>query len=128
MALGEFTKQIAQQALLSATTKEPPAPAAPGQPENLTATFFGQIHAMQKAVKDDEELAIQFGQGADKVRILELFAPSPQVVVLTGTDAERNLTRVISTVESLQLVLKVMKVQPGAKPLRVALIAPKPKS
>jgi hypothetical protein len=47
------------------------------------------------------------------------------VVVLSGTDADRNLTRVISGVESLQLVSKVMKVAPGARPARVALVTPK---
>ena len=45
----------------------------------------------------------------------------------TGTDAERHLTRVISPVDALQLVAKVMKVQPGAKPHRVGLVMPKAK-
>ena len=70
MALGEFTKQIAQQAILSATSKEPPPPIAPQQSENVTAVFLGQIHAMQKALKDDEELLVQFGT----IRVLEIFA------------------------------------------------------
>src|SRR5437879_2364731 len=123
MALGEFTKQIAQQAILSATTKDPPPPTAPQQPDNVTAVFLGQIHAMQKALKEDEELVVQFGT----IRVLEIFAPSRQVLVLTGTDADRSLTRVIAAVESLQLVCKTARVQPGAKPQRVALINPKPK-
>ena len=42
-------------------------------------------------------------------------------------DAERHLTRVISPVDALQLVAKVMKVQPGAKPHRVGLVMPKAK-
>jgi hypothetical protein len=46
---------------------------------------------------------------------------------LSGLDAERNLTRVIAGVESLQLVCKVSKVQAGAKPARLALVTPKPK-
>jgi len=46
--------------------------------------------------------------------------------VLTGIDTERNLTRIISAAEHLELTCKVMKVQPGAKPVKVALIAPKP--
>jgi hypothetical protein len=48
------------------------------------------------------------------------------VAVLTGIDSERNLTRVISPSENLQLICKVMKAQPGARPVKVAVIAPKP--
>jgi hypothetical protein len=122
MAIGEFTKQIAQQAILSATSKEAPPPAA-AQPENPSAVLLGQIAAMQKALKEDEELVVTC-QG---VRVVEIFAPSRQMVVLTGHDSDRALTRIIAGVESLQLVCKVAKAQTGAKPLRVALVTPKPK-
>ena len=127
MALGEFTKQIAQQAILSATSKDPAPPAQPAAAENLTAVFLGQVNAMQKALKEDEELAVYYQSGPERLRVMEIFAPSRQVAVLTGTDADRNLTRIIASAESLQLVCKVTKVQPGAKPSRVALITPKPK-
>jgi hypothetical protein len=124
MALVDLTKQIAQQAILSATTKEP---AQAPQPENVAVTILGQIAGMQKALKEDEELVVLFQNGAERIRVMEVFAPSRQVAVLSGTDADRNLTRVISAVESLQLVCKVMKVQPGTKPVRVGLISPKQK-
>lgn len=122
MAIGEFTKQIAQQAILSATSKEAPVPSAP-QPENPSAVLLGQIAAMQKALKEDEELVVT----CQSVRVVEIFAPSRQMVVLTGHDADRALTRIIGGAESLQLICKVSKVQPGAKALRVALVTPKPK-
>jgi hypothetical protein len=124
MPLGELTKQIAQQAILSATTKEPPPP-PPAQPqrENLAGSFFAQVAAMQKPLKDDEELAIHYHHGPDSIRVLEMFAPSPGVVVLTGSDSNRNLARVIAAAETLQLVCRVVK--SGAKPLRVPLITPK---
>lgn len=124
MALGDLTKQIAQQALLSATTKEP---AGPPPPDHVCAIILGQIGAMQKALKEDEELVVLFHNGAERIRVMEIFAPSRQVAVLSGTDPDRNLTRVISAVESLQLVCKVMKVAPGAKPVRVSLVTPKQK-
>jgi hypothetical protein len=124
MALVDLTKQIAQQALLSATTKEPaPAP----QPENVAATFLAQIAAMQKALKEDEELVVLFQNGAERIRVMELFAPSREVAVLSGADADRNRLRVICAVASLQLTCKVFKVPPGTKPARVGLINPKPK-
>jgi hypothetical protein len=122
MAIGEFTKQIAQQAILSATSKEAPPPAV-AQPENPSGVLLGQIAAMQKALKEDEELVVTC-QG---IRVVEIFAPSRQMVVLTGHDADRALTRVIGGAESVQLVCKVAKAQPGGKPLRVALVTPKPK-
>jgi hypothetical protein len=130
MALGELTKQIAQQALLSATTAKepaPPPPAAAPPAENLAAVLLGQINAMQKALKDDEELLITFHNAAERIRVMEIFTPARQMAVLTGMDAERNLTRIIASIDSLQLVCKVVKAAPGAKPVRVALVTPKPK-
>lgn len=126
MAFVDLTKQLAKEAFLSAT-KDPPAPVAPSQAENTGAVIFGQIHGLQKALKDDEELVVWFANAGEKLRVMEIFLPSPKVAVLSGHDAERNLTRVISPVDALQLVVKVMKVAPGAKPLRVGLVMPKAK-
>jgi len=127
MAIVDLTKQLAKEAFLSATQDPPAAPAAPAQADNAGTVIFGQIHGMQKALKEDEELAVWFANVTEKLRVMEIFLPSPKVVVLSGHDAERNLTRVISSVDALQLVAKVMKVTPGAKPIRVGLIMPKPK-
>ena len=137
MALGQLTKQIAQQALLDSL--RPPDAAqvseslktarpAASSGENTCAVMLGQIQAMQKAVKEDEELVVLLHNGLETMRVLEVYVPSWNVAVLTGIDADRNLTRVIAPAESLQLICKVMKAQPGAKPVKVALIAPKPGS
>ncbi len=125
MALGEFTKQIAQQALLSATAapKEAPTPAA----DSTAAAILAQIAAMQKQLKDDEELAVWFQHGAERLRVVEIFIPSPQVVVLTCVDANRALARVVSAASALQLICKTSKLPPGAKPARVGLISQKTK-
>jgi len=124
MALGELTKQIAQQALLSATEKAPEKPAAPAV-ENPAAVVLGQIAAMQKALKEDEELVVTMQAGGEKIRVMEIFTPSRHMAVLSGQDGERNLTRVVSAVDALQLVCKVMKVAAGGKATRVGLVAPK---
>ncbi len=125
MALGELTKQIAQQALLNATTeKEKPAPAQPAA-ENPGAIVLNQIAGMQKALKEDEELFVAVQSGGEKIRVMEIFMPSPHVLVLSGLDGERNRARVISAVEALQLVCKVVKAPAGAKPARIGLIAAK---
>src|SRR4051794_8034823 len=112
MALVDLTKQLAQQAILSATSEKP---AAPPQPESAGAVILAQLGAMQKALKEDEELLVLF----QNIRIFEIFLPSRQVAILTGMDPERRQTRVISPVDTLQLVCKTIKPQPGVKPLRI---------
>jgi hypothetical protein len=127
MALGELTKQLAQQALGNQMMEALDAkPAGPAAPENICATILGQVQAMQNALKDDQELVVLVYTGAETIRVLEVFAPSWRVIVLTGVDSNKNITRIVSPIDSTQLVCKVMKAQPPAK--RIAFITPKPKS
>ncbi len=121
MALGDLTKQLAEQAIRSAASR----PSAPPQPENVGAVVLGQLQAMQKALKDDEELVVLFHAGAETIRAMEFYLPSWQVAVLSGTDANGNGARAISPVESLQLVCKVRKAPSGAKAARIRFVAPK---
>ena len=88
---------------------------------------MGQIHSMQKALMDDEELVVWFSDAGGRLRVMEIFLPSPKLAILSGHDGDRNLTRVISPVDALQLVVKVMKVAAGSKPARVGLVMPKAK-
>jgi hypothetical protein len=129
MALADLTKQIAQQALLSATqpSKEPLAASAAATTDSPGGVILGQIAAMQKQLKDDEELVVTFQQGPERIRVMEIFLASPSVAVLIGPDAQRSLTRVVAAVASLQLVCKTAKTAPGAKPVRVGLVTAKPK-
>jgi hypothetical protein len=122
MALADLTKQLAQQAILQATEKKEEKPAPP---DSVGAILLGQIHAMQKALKEDEELAVWFENGAGKIRVMEIYFPSWKLAVLSGHDADRTLTRVVSPAEAVQLVAKVVKVAAGTKPSRVGLVAPK---
>jgi hypothetical protein len=101
---------------------------AQGPAENAGATIVAQLQAMQKAVKPDEELVVLCSSGMETIRVLEVYAPSWQVIVLTGIDTERNITRVISHADRLQLTCKVMKAQTPEKPIRLGFITPKPKS
>src|SRR5262249_1325824 len=98
--------------------------AAPG--ENVCATILGQIQAMQKALKEEEELVVLVYSGLETVRVMEIFVPSWGVPVFTGIDPDRNVTRVITPADRLQLTCKVMKAQAGARPVKVAVVAPKP--
>ena len=127
MALSDLTKQFAEQAIRNATTKT----AAPPPAENLGAAILGQLQAMQRALKEDEELVVLLQAGGVSLRALEFYFPSWQVAVVTGIDNDRsdtNVTRVVAPVESLQLVCRVVKAPPPAKPTRIGFVAPKPKA
>ena len=124
MALGDLTKQLAEQAIRSAASK----PVAPPQAENLGAAVLGQVQAMQKALKDDEELVVSYHAGGETIRVLEFYLPSGQLIVLSGADKDKNIARVISPADALQLICKVMKVQPPAKPARIGFLVPRAKS
>lgn len=125
MALVDITKQIAVQALGDALDTSPAKTAAP---ESVAAAIVGQVQAMQKALKEDEELVVLCHAGADTVRVMQFIVPSPQVMVLAGVDGARNTARVVSAPEAVQLVCKVAKVQPNAKPARITFLTPKRKS
>jgi hypothetical protein len=143
VSFGQFTKQFAKQALGdqvkdvvdslrpadAAATAESlggAKPAAPAPGENVGAVLIAQIQAMQKSLKEDQELIVLCTTGLETIRVLEVYAPSWRVVVLTGIDAEKVITRVISPVDSLQLVCKPMPVQAGSKPARIRFVTPKP--
>jgi hypothetical protein len=121
MALGDLTKQLASQAIRNAVNPPP----APPRPDNAGTAMLAQVQAMQKALKEDEELIVMFHAGGETVRVLEFFFPSWQVTVLTGVDKDKSVTRVISPVESLQLVCKVAKLPPGAAPARIKFVTPR---
>ena len=123
MALGDIAKQLAQHALAD---QSKPKPSTPAPLDSVGAVMLGEIQAMQKACKEDEELVVLFRSGSETIRVLEFIVPSWTVLVLAGVDEAKNTTRVVSTAESLQLVCKVMKVQPPGKPARVGFRIPKP--
>ena len=139
MALGNLTKQLATQALNeqvnkvvdafrpseSAKSAEPPKEKTAGTVDNLGQIIVAELQAMQKALKDDQELVVTVSTGLDTLRVSDVYLPSGQLLVLSGYDVDRNVTRVISPAASLQLVCKVMKVKPDTKPARVNFMLPK---
>jgi hypothetical protein len=131
MALSDLTKQFAEQAIRNVTAKAAAPPPPPA--DNLGATILGQVQAMQRALKEDEELVVLLTAGGAVLRVLEFFLPSWQVAVVTGTDNDtpdpndKSVTRVVSPVALLQLVCKVAKVPLPGKPGRIGFVAPKAK-
>jgi hypothetical protein len=143
MAFGNIGKALAGQALEAtkknvmdaitgpeskAADKNPAASAVPPPaPESVGGTILGQLQAMQRPLKEDQELVVLFQAGGETLRVLEIFVPNLQVFVLAGVDAEQNVTRVIVPVETAQLVCKIKKVPEDAKPVRVNVLSPRPK-
>jgi hypothetical protein len=143
MGLGDLTKQFAQEAIKSSTkdvldSLRPPELAGiadaiagtkpnapPAVSDNTGATILGQIQAMQKALKDEDELLVLCEASGELLRVLEIFLPSWRVAVLTGIDTGKNVTRVIAPVDRLQLTCKVMRAPAGAKAARIRIVAPK---
>ena len=140
MALGEFGRALTGQALDSAKNsvldaikgepaKKPAAPAPAPAPvqENVGGIILAQIQAMQKSLREDQELVVQFRSGEEMLRIVEIFVPSPQVFVLAGNDGQQRLTRIVAPATTVQLICKVLRVTPGTTPVRLKIMTPAPR-
>lgn len=133
MGIGQFTKQLAQQAIgnqvkdvvegIAPSEAATPAPVV----ETISSMIVGEVHAMQKGLKDDQELVVTCAAGDEVLRVREIYVRSPQLAVLTGTSgADKTLTRIICPFDSLVLVCKPTPVGAGATPVRVRIVTPKP--
>lgn len=142
MSLGDLTKQFAKEAIRGSAkdvmdSLRPPElagiadaitgnkPAAQVSSDNFGATIISQIQAMQKALKDDDELVVLINTGIETLRVLDIYLPSWRVAVLTGIDTEKTVTRLVCAVERLELTCKIMKVPAEAKATQVRIIVPK---
>ena len=139
MALADIGRALTGQALDTAKNsmldaiagepaKKPAAPAAAPAPshDSVGSVILGQIQAMQKSLKEDQELVVQFRSGEEMLRILEIFVPSPQVFVLSGNDAQQRLTRIVTAAAGVQLICKVLRVAPGSTPVSLKIMTPAP--
>jgi hypothetical protein len=132
MGIGAITKQLAQEALgtgvqnvIDTLSDTKPEAAAPKAPDSLAGVILGEVNAMQNALKDDQELLVTCAIGGTTLRVLELFAPAPQILVVTGTDGERGIARLITPAAAVQLLCRPVPVKPDAKPVRLRLVMPK---
>jgi len=139
MALADIGRAITGQALDTAKssmldaikgepakTPAPPPSSTPSAPESIGSTMLSQVQAMQKSLKDDQELVVQFRSGEEMLRIVEIFVPSPSVFVLSGNDGQQRLTRIVAPAATVQLICKVLRVAPGSTPVRLRIVAPAP--
>jgi hypothetical protein len=141
MNIGSIGKTLANQALDTAknsvldavrTPAAKPAEQKPGESRpspgasDTGAAIVSQIQAMQRPLKEDQELAVEFRAGNDMLRITEIIVPNPEVLVFAGLDAAGNITRVISPVNAAQVVCRILKVAAGATAMRVNVLTPRP--
>ena len=139
MNIGSIGKTLASQAIDSAknsvidAVKGPapasakPADAKPAAPlPDTGAAIIGQIQAMQRPLKDDQELAVEVRAGGEMLRVTEIFVPNAEVLVFAGVDREKNIARVILPVNAAQVLCRVLKVAPGVAPVRVNVLTPRP--
>jgi hypothetical protein len=139
MSLGNIGKVLAGQAfeatkknMIDAVVGPEPAkpsekPAAPPVPESIGGLILGQIQAMQRPLKDDQELHVLYHTGGETLRVTEIFVPNIHLFVLAGQDANGNIMRAIVPAEHARLVCKIMKVATDAHPVRLSILSPRPK-
>jgi hypothetical protein len=136
MNIANLGKVLAGQAIegtkntvLAAMNPDPPKPVkSEPAPTDVGAVILGQIQAMQRPLQADQELIVLFHAGDEMLRVHEIFVPNTRVLVFAGLDRESNVTRVISPVDSAQVVCKIVKVVPGSTAVRVNILTPKPRS
>ena len=140
MGIGEITKQFAKEAIgdqvkdilgtgrPAVSGSEATTASVTAEAEGLSAVLMGQVQAMQSALREDQELSVQCMAAGESVRVLELFAPTSKVLVVTGHDASKSLTRIVSPADSVQLVCKPFTLPAGTKASRIRFVTPAPKT
>jgi hypothetical protein len=138
MTIGSIGKALVTEAIDSTkksvidAVTSPSKAAAPSAlpdvtaPLNTSSAITGQIQAMQRPLKEDLELAVIVRAGDESLRVTEIFVPSAEVLVFAGTDANGNVTRLITPASAVQVVCKILKVAPGAIASRVNVLTPRP--
>jgi hypothetical protein len=128
----ETTKKSVMDAVIPPDPKSRPAEtpsAAPKPPSaiDVGAIILGQIQAMQRPLREDQELQVSISAAHDILRVHEVFVPHAAVIVFSGVDNLGNVMRIILPAEQVQLVCKIMPVMPGNAARRVNIIPPKPR-
>ena len=109
MTIGSIGKALANQAIESTKntvrdTVNPPEPAKSPEarlgPPDVGSLIIGQIQAMQRPLKEDQELAVTIGAGNEILRVTEIFVPGAPVLVFAGVDTEGRVRRFIAPVDT----------------------------
>lgn len=124
----ETTKKSVMEAVTGPEVKPKPAEAPKSSaPADVGAIIVAQIQAMQKPLREDQELQVSVRAVHDVLRVNEVFVPHSSVLVFSGVDNQGNVTRVIMPAEQVQLVCKIIPVLTGSVARRVNVMTPKPR-
>jgi len=129
----ETTKKSVMDAVTGPDTKaKPPVPAtSAAKPAaagvDVGAIVLAQLQAMQKPLRDDQELQVWVRAAHEVLRVNEVFVPHHAVLVFSGMDNQGNVTRILLPAEQVQLVCKIVPVLTGFTARRVNVLTPKPR-
>jgi hypothetical protein len=134
MNLANIGKTLASQAIegtkntVMEAMRPPDPPKVAPPPDNTQAAILSQIQAMQRPLPEDQELMVLVRAGDEMLRVAEVFVPNSHVLVFAGLDGPGNVTRLITPVEAVQVVCKIVRVADGSRPVRVNILTPKPRA
>lgn len=131
----ETTKKSVMEAVTGQETsaKQAEAPAPPARAtaspnEDVGAIVIAQIQAMQRHLREDQELQVWVRTAQEALRVCEIFVPHSTVLVLSGMDHQGNLTRAIVPADKAELVCKVVPVLNGFTARRINVMTMRPKT
>ena len=91
----------------------------PSLDETQAASFHNYIRAhietLQKHLRPGEELFVYVHTGFEIIRVLNMAMPDWHMVVLTGLDVDDNPAQLITNVQQVRFVCKIMRVSPEHK-------------
>ena len=91
----------------------------PSPGETQAASFHNYIRAhietLQKHLRPGEELFVYVHTGFEIIRVLNMAMPDWHMVVLTGLDVDDNPAQLITNIQQVRFVCKIMRVSPEHK-------------
>ena len=90
----------------------PPKIEPPNFGQLLSQDIFDLVNEMQDELSDNEALVVYAHVGNEIVEVREFDFKTMLLLVLKGTDSQRNRCTVITHLSALQLVTKIISVTP----------------
>ena len=96
----------------------------------LADTFYEQlrvnIESMQKKIKKNEQLLIYCNAGGQPILVTSIGFQNPSMIIFHGLDSMGNECAVLSHMTSVQLIVRVIKVEGPQKSRRIGFMHKSP--
>ena len=79
-------------------------------PADTGTAILGQIQAMQRPLRADQELLVFSRAGDEMLRVNEIFVPNTEVLVFAGVSTSRAIHTRDFARDAAQVVCKILKV------------------